>query len=181
MRSATLLASLLVVAAGCGGGDGSDTTTGPPNTPPTTPNTVNVGNNFFSPVDISVASGTTVTWQWVAGATDHNVTFDDNTHSETQSSGTFARVFTAPGTYAYHCTIHGAAVMHGSVIVSATGGGTGGGSGRWRRRRRRRVRLLSPLNHGQATCRRSRTTACSSGLSAEAAPPLGGPPFCSAS
>src|SRR5437868_6427824 len=53
-----LLAGLaLVTAFGCGGG-GSDATTAPSTGGGTT---VTVGNNFFSPGDVSVAQGTTVT------------------------------------------------------------------------------------------------------------------------
>jgi plastocyanin len=93
-------------------------------------NAVTVGNNFFSPAATSVAAGTTVTWTWADGAVEHNVTFDDGgPNSPTQSSGSFARTFANSGTYAYHCTIHGAAVMHGTVTVgtsSGTGGSTGG-------------------------------------------------------
>jgi plastocyanin len=127
-----LLAGLaLVTALGCGGG-GSDATTAPSTGGGTT---VTVGNNFFSPVDVSVAQGTTVTWQWAAGDVSHNVTFDDLQNSPTQSSGTYQRTFMTAGTFPYHCTIHGAAVMHGSVTVSSSsgssgmggGGGTGGG------------------------------------------------------
>ena len=127
-----LLAGLaLVTAFGCGGGSNS----------PTAPTTgggtmVTVGNNFFSPVDVSVAQGTTVTWQWAAGDVSHNVTFDDLQNSPTQSAGTYQRTFMTAGTFPYHCTIHGAAVMHGSVTVSSSsgssgtgGGGTGGGGG----------------------------------------------------
>jgi plastocyanin len=130
MRSATLLAGLAIAAAaGCGGGSGSDTTTGPPTTaPPPASNTVTVSNNSFSPATMTVAPGTTVTWQWAAGAVDHNVTFDDGDHSPTQSSGTFARTFSSAGTFPYHCTIHQSLGMTGTITVSASssGGGSGG-------------------------------------------------------
>ena len=107
MRGQSLLAGLgLVTLLGaCGGG--ADSTTGPMDAQG---NSVTVGNNFFSPADLSVATGTTVTWTWAAGAVEHNVTFDDGQHSATQSSGSFPRTFSAAGTYPYHCTIHGAAV-----------------------------------------------------------------------
>jgi plastocyanin len=126
MRGWTLLASLGILAAGCGGGS-----SGPSNPSTGGGNTVAVGNNFFSPVDLTVTPGTTVTWSWSANAVDHNVTFDDGEHSPTQSSGTFPRTFPAAGTFPYHCTIHGAAVMHGTITVSSTGstGGTGGSGG----------------------------------------------------
>lgn len=127
MRGQSLLAGLGLVTllSACSGG--SDSTTGPDNSQG---NSVTVGNNFFSPPDRSVATGTTVTWTWAAGAVEHNVTFDDGAHSATQSSGSFPRTFSAAGTYPYHCTIHGAAVMHGTVTVTAGGtGGSGGGGG----------------------------------------------------
>jgi plastocyanin len=127
MRGWTVLAGIGILAAGCGGSDS-------PSSPSTGgSNTVTVGNDFFSPVDMSVTPGTTVTWQWAANAVEHNVTFDDGEHSPTQSSGTFPRTFATAGTFPYHCTIHGAAVMHGTVTVSTAGtagtGGTGGGGG----------------------------------------------------
>lgn len=138
MNGKSLLAGLaLATAFGCSSG-GSDATTAPSMGGGGT--TVTVGNNFFSPADITVAQGTMVTWQWAANDTTHNVTFDDGQHSPTQSSGSFPRTFMTAGTFPYHCTIHGAAVMHGSVTVTSTtgstgtgggstGGGTGGGTG----------------------------------------------------
>ena len=134
MRGQSLLAGLGLVTllSACGGG--ADSTTGPRDSQG---NSVTVGNNSFSPPDLSVAAGTTVTWTWAAGAVEHNVTFDDGEHSATQSSGSFPRTFSAAGTYPYHCTIHGAAAMHGTVTVTAgstggtggSGGGEGGGGG----------------------------------------------------
>jgi plastocyanin len=134
MDARSLLAGLAVLLAlGCGGGDSN----GP--TSPTTggANTVTVGNNFFSPATMTVPVGTAVTWNWAPGDVAHNVTFDDGQHSETQSSGQYQRTFTAAGTYGYHCTIHGAAVMSGTITVTSTGttsgtgetGGTGGTGG----------------------------------------------------
>lgn len=136
MYGRSLLASIgLLAAVGCGGGDSdSGAPSGP--TGESGPNAVTVGNNFFSPADLSVPTGTAVTWVWAEGAESHNVTFDDGSAgSPTQSAGDFRRTFTGAGTFAYHCTIHGASVMRGTVTVSATGtggsgmggGGTGGG------------------------------------------------------
>lgn len=111
-------AASLALAVSCGsataptthtttGGDTGKTTS--------TSNQVSVVDNSFSPSATTVTSGTTVTWTW-GGSASHNVTFDDGAHSATQSSGTYARTFTTPGTYNYKCTIHGAA-MSGSVTV----------------------------------------------------------------
>jgi plastocyanin len=74
-----------------------------------------------------VTVGTTVKWAWNSCTSDpgygtgetcvsHSVTFDDGTTSATQSQGTYERMFTAAGTYNYHCSIHGAA-MTGSITV----------------------------------------------------------------
>ena len=130
MHARSLLAGLaLLLALGCGGGDSN----GPSSPSPGASNTVTVGNNFFSPATLSVPVGTVVTWSWAQGAVQHNVTFDDGPASDTQSSGQYQRTFTSAGTFPYHCTIHGAAVMSGTVTVtSAAGtGGTGetGGTG----------------------------------------------------
>jgi plastocyanin len=117
-----LSAVLVLLAGACSGG--SDVTT--PSASGT--NEVTVGNNFFSPTSLTVPVGTTVTWVWNPGGTDHNVTFADGTHSPNQSSGTWPRTFTTGGTFQFHCTIHGAAVMSGTITVG-TGGGSGTGGG----------------------------------------------------
>jgi plastocyanin len=94
---------------------------------PTGPTNVTVANNLFTPAKLSVASGSTVTWTWDTcsggdgyggGQTcvTHDIVFDDGTTSGTQSQGSFQRRFTTAGTYAYHCSIHGAA-MAGSVVI----------------------------------------------------------------
>jgi plastocyanin len=78
-------------------------------------NTVNVEDNFYSPATTTVAVGDTVNWTW-KGASQHSVTFDDGTTSATQASGSFVRVFSAAGTYPYHCLVHGVA-MSGTITV----------------------------------------------------------------
>jgi plastocyanin len=115
-------------AAACGGSGGGSTappnqTTG--NTPPPAGG-ISVTNNAFSPGSKTVAVGTDVKWAWntctggdaYSGQTcvDHSVTFDDGTTSPVQDQGTFNRTFTAAGTYAYHCSVHGA-LMTGTITV----------------------------------------------------------------
>jgi plastocyanin len=127
MRALSLLTGLGLgsLLIGCGGG--SDSTTGPP---AGGANTVTVGDNFFSPATLSAPLNTTVTWSWASGSSQHNVTFDDNSPaSGPMSSGTFTRTFGGAGTFTYYCSIHGRAVMHGSVTVAAAGTASGGGSG----------------------------------------------------
>jgi plastocyanin len=102
--------------AACGGGDGAGT--GPGGDVP--PGEVVVGDNFFRPPQVTVVraeGATTVTWRWT-GLNQHNVTFDaGGANSATQTSGTFARTFTEAGIFTYICTIHGRAVMSGTVEV----------------------------------------------------------------
>lgn len=76
---------------------------------------VSVGDNFYNPSSVTVSVGDTVVWTWM-GANQHTVTFDDGPGSSTQASGSFQRVFTAAGTFPYHCLVHGVA-MSGTVIV----------------------------------------------------------------
>jgi plastocyanin len=78
---------------------------------------VTVGDDFFSPATTTVPAGTTVSWTWT-GQDPHNVNFDDGAPSSgVKTSGTFTRTFTTPGTYTYFCSVHGRAVMSGSVVV----------------------------------------------------------------
>src|SRR5215471_13162381 len=126
--------ALALTLAACGGGAGGystnpGTTGNPPgggSNPIVNGSSVTLtDNNSFSPSNLGVAVGATVTWKWGQCSGDgystcvsHNVTFDDGTnmHSETQSSGEYSRTFTAAGTYKYHCTIHGSG-MSGQVVV----------------------------------------------------------------
>lgn len=89
--------------------------------------TVTVSNNTYTPDPVSIAKGSTVTWQWDSCTGDgyggqecafHTVTFDDGGPSATaRNEGTFARTFANAGTYTYYCTAHGRSVMSGSVTV----------------------------------------------------------------
>ena len=142
-QNSLLLALVVLGAAACGGAGGSDAygtgptgSNNPPvqNPPSNTPNTVVVGESAFNPNAVTVSPGTTVTWKWAActstGSGDgyggygssscptHSVTFDDgsNIASPTQDAGEFARSFASPGTYSYHCAIHGMA-MSGQIVV----------------------------------------------------------------
>lgn len=114
----TRLLILTLVLTGCGGNDAQAPS--PPGTPAGATATVSVGDNFFQPTNVSVrrgAANASVTWTW-SGRNPHNVTFDaGGTNSATQTEGTFSRTFTAAGTFSYICTIHGRAVMSGTVVV----------------------------------------------------------------
>ena len=127
---------ILAVASlsACGGGGGG--TTAPPpggggvNTPPPVGG-ISVTNDTFSPGTKTIASGTTLRWAWnsCTGGSDpygggnqncvsHSVTFDDGSASSPlQDQGTFDKTFNTPGTYAYHCTVHGSLGMTGTITV----------------------------------------------------------------
>ena len=77
---------------------------------------VSIANFAFGPATLTVKAGTTVVWtnnDLVA----HTVTFTDVANSPVLGRGaTFSRTFTAPGTFAYICSIH--PFMHGTVVVT---------------------------------------------------------------
>lgn len=138
---AAALISLALHCGGGGGGYGSSSNGGGgygpgggSGGPPTVPaNTVLVGidatstlTTAYYPNTLTVAHGTTVTWQWATGNTMmHNVTSgtpaggaDGTFASSTQSSGAnFTYTFATAGTYHYYCTVHGSA-MTGTITVN---------------------------------------------------------------
>jgi plastocyanin len=86
--------------------------------------TINVLNDAFSPSTITVAAGTTVTWSWGQGAVNHNVAPDatEPPRSGNPENGpnSYQFTFNTPGTYRYHCEVHGAPGgigMSGTVTV----------------------------------------------------------------
>lgn len=67
---------------------------------------VTVGNNFFSPNDLTIEVGDTVRWTNNANRT-HDVTADDfSWASETSSSFVYERTFDTVEEVLYHCTVH---------------------------------------------------------------------------
>lgn len=67
---------------------------------------VTVGNNFFSPNDLTIEVGDTVRWTNNSGRT-HDVTADDfSWASQTSSSFVFERTFNTVEEVLYHCTVH---------------------------------------------------------------------------
>ena len=101
---------------------------------------VNVSTNCasfcFTPAQVSVAAGGTVTWvnksgtahtiarctpancSGKAGGTGQDPAFTAATLN-ISPTGTATYTFTQPGTYVYFCTIHGYAIMHGTITVTA--------------------------------------------------------------
>jgi plastocyanin len=120
MRTRLLSFGLAVSIAACGGGGGDGGTTPTNQNPPVTPvatTSVSMKNTAFSPADIVVPAGATVTWT-NDDATSHNATFSNAAIASTESFATGSRSVVMPttaGTYAYTCTIHGG--MNGTVKV----------------------------------------------------------------
>ena len=82
---------------------------------------IGVENNFYSLTPDTIASGATITWTWGASSNGHTVNWDSGpgtlpANSATMTSGTYTATLTTPGTYHYHCLVHGAA-MSGVVVV----------------------------------------------------------------
>jgi plastocyanin len=73
----------------------------------------------FSPATITVDAGEPVCWTWTGML--HNVRADDGsfTSGPASDTGNFKRTFNTPGTYGYHCQVHGNATsgMRGVVVV----------------------------------------------------------------
>lgn len=84
----------------------------------------------FGPSTITIDAGQPVCWTWSTGSVSHNVRANDGSFGsgEPTANGTFQRTFTEPGTYGYHCQVHGSpsAGMRGTVVVRDTSGGGGG-------------------------------------------------------
>lgn len=129
MRAAWPSTAAFIAMAACGGSSGG---TEPPQNNGgggggPVPVTVTVGNNDYSPDNVTVSAGSMVTWRWDSCTgdgyggeicTSHSVTFDDGGPSAAaKDAGTFARTFAAAGTYTYYCTSHGRTAMSGRVVV----------------------------------------------------------------
>lgn len=70
---------------------------------------VTVGNNFFSPNDLTIEVGDTVRWTNNASRV-HDVTADDGSFSQARAASfTFSRQFMSIEEVLYHCSVHSAA------------------------------------------------------------------------
>lgn len=80
--------------------------------------TVTVSGSSFSPQQVDITVGGTVTWNF-NDIISHNVTFAGTTGAPSNigdtSSGSVSRTFATAGTFAYNCTLH--AGMTGTVVV----------------------------------------------------------------
>lgn len=91
---------------------------------------VTVGDDFFSPNDLTIQAGDTVRWENAAGGNPHDVTADDFSFaSPLAASFTYDRVFSSSGEVLYHCTVHSApgldrnSNMNGRITIEDAGTG----------------------------------------------------------
>jgi plastocyanin len=76
----------------------------------------------FSPASVTIKAGQNVTWRNDDATAAHTTT--ENSATPVWNSGplalgqSYVLYFSTAGTYSYHCTIHGAAVMSGTVTVT---------------------------------------------------------------
>ncbi len=122
LRAANGLAAALlgwVALTGCGD-SGSGTHESAPSGPTSVTATGNVEvvvkNYAFSPVNVSIPVGATVTWKF-EDSVQHNVVANDQSFKSADLSAgqTFAMTFTKSGTFPYICTIH--PYMTGTITV----------------------------------------------------------------
>lgn len=132
IRSVGLLIALLAFAA-CGGSSGedsggeasgSDGEAAGSDGGASGSNTVTMQNISFTPDDIEVSAGDTVTWVNEEESASHTVTAgsEDDPSGEFDSGNldpgdTFEFTFEEPGTYGYYCDVHPGS-MSGTVTVS---------------------------------------------------------------
>lgn len=118
---------------GSGGYGGNDDSTASPTASPTdgsgASESITVGPDGalrFEPAELSVAPGTTVTWEWDSDF--HSVTVESTpdgadwsgTGETTHDQGyTHEHTFDVEGTYSYYCQPHRGSGMTGSLIVES--------------------------------------------------------------
>jgi plastocyanin len=109
---------------------------GDPNTPPGCAGVqakVTISGNAvnFNPATITVDPGTAVCWTWSGTVEQHNVKANDGlfTSGPPATAGTFQRTFNEPGSFPFHCQVHGSPTsgMRGTVVVRDANGGGGPG------------------------------------------------------
>jgi plastocyanin len=132
MRCVVWALPLLFAAAACSGSTPTSANNGNNARPPGgNAATVAIADYSYTPSALTIKAGTTVTWT-NNGQAGHTVTSDGgggfasgtlsgsmtDPYGGMTSGGTYAATFSTPGTYPYHCAIHGAALMSGTLSVT---------------------------------------------------------------
>ena len=117
LRLAMAAALLAVTLAACSGSE-TATTTQTPTVTSSDDYQVVIESFAFTPAELTVPVGSTVTWVNRHPA-NHNVVADDGTFASPLfgQGQTYSYTFTGPGEYPYLCSIHPS--MRGTIIVVA--------------------------------------------------------------
>jgi plastocyanin len=114
---AVAVPAIALAFAGCGK---SDHSAPPTRAPGVLSFVVRVSDNVFTPANLTVPPGTSITWEW-SGSNKHSLvgTFADlDVRSpEHQGHGDFSLTIGSSGTWHYHCGVHGNA-MSGTITVN---------------------------------------------------------------
>ena len=91
---------------------------------------INGSTAAFSPATVTIDPGQPVCWTWSGTVDQHNIKGNDGsfTSGPPANAGNFQKTFTTPGTYLFHCQVHGTPTsgMRGTIIVrGAAGAGPG--------------------------------------------------------
>lgn len=114
MRVKAAILILTVIVAICLSGCAS-TSPAPSTQPSVQPSaSVTIKNFAFSPGEVTILKGGTVTWTNDDGTT-HTVTFADSSSPDLGNGATYSKTFNETGTFSYKCSIHSS--MTGKVIV----------------------------------------------------------------
>ena len=115
----TLIMITSAIQISCSKGSSSYNNTTPPPPSGSTGVEITMYHMAFSPASKTVANGTAVTWR-NGDSYPHTVTSNDGSSFSSGNiagGGKFVYTANTPGTYEYHCTIHGIS-MSGTLIVS---------------------------------------------------------------
>ena len=105
-------------AASAGGATGAACAAAPAGA--TAATTVTIKDFKFSPEPVQAKVGDVIAWTNQDGSTPHSATLDDGTCDTKPIAGgaSASLVFTAPGTYAYHCSVHPTQMKGYTIVVT---------------------------------------------------------------
>lgn len=87
-------------------------------TPDATKPMIQLGEHFYTPAQLTIGVGSTVTWRNVGQQTHDVNAYDGSFRSGSLGTGqTFSYTFTKPGRFRYYCSPHEGDGMIGEVVV----------------------------------------------------------------
>lgn len=111
LRTLALALTIVAFATIVGCSSSAPTATTPSPTPAPAPSgsggaqAVTIANFAFSPADLSIKVGDTITWT-NNDTVPHTVTFADFASQQLAPGATYSHKFDAAGSFDYHCSIH---------------------------------------------------------------------------